>query len=120
MAFTTTIRPHEDSHDLVQDVEHHAAFIGSPKRVISESDWTNTYKPLTNPETESLIYDPFEAGDAAAMDAAGENHIWTEVDWPDAWGAIIPGRHRFDAIGYTITEQPWAESDRDLLVLVEG
>ncbi|MCR5879874.1 hypothetical protein [Phenylobacterium sp. J367] len=104
----------------MREVEQHAAFIEWPKRLISEDGWTVTYRPLTNPDTESLIYDPFEASDAAALEAAGENHIWTEIDWPDAWGAIMPGRHRFDAIGYIITEQPWAESDRDLLVLVEG
>jgi len=92
---------------------------------LTEDQWVEEYKPQVNAihpgqgfgygdgtedpaEDNSCLYGTTPE-EIAALDAAGENRVWTVLDGDDDAIVIASGRHHVNRIGYIITQEPWAQ-----------
>lgn len=89
-------------------------------RVIDEVQWAEAFKPLNNPRTKDLFFDPENPDDAAFLGAVGENRIWTDfdinIDGSEIEFVVMPGRYSVDREGHMVTLVPWTIHQVDLIV----
>jgi len=76
-------------------------------------DWAEKYKPTFN---------PYNAWDDVKFETYGEEFKYvSELDSQFVWTLLdneqlIAGRKIVNAVSYYVTENPWSEEDRDLLI----
>ena len=63
------------------------------------------YKPIINPNTKDIFFDPYEKKDVKIMKKYSINHFWTWLI-PDGKDVISSGYWNFDRNAYVITEIP--------------
>ena len=93
-------------------------------KIISWNDWEETYKPITNPNNldDSFWGSMFETY-GTDLEYLKQHHthnrnLWTLVDNnPNSvYLDVVPGYHLFNRMGYFVTENPWKEEDKYMVV----
>lgn len=89
-------------------------------RAMDQVQWAEAFKPLQNPRTKGLFFDPDHPDDAAFLGAIGESRIWTDfdisIDGSDIEFVVLPGRYEVDRAGHMVTVIPWNIHQVDLIV----
>ena len=77
---------------------------------ITESEWADKYKPMTNHLTnDSISYETY-GDDLEYILLQDDRHVWTEMDGDDGV-YIVNGYHLVNRINYFITNVPWQDGD---------
>ena len=78
--------------------------------IISWSDWEEKYKPTTD-----VMYDLCED---IVHAVPSPNRLWTVVDNnPNSvYLDVLPGHRLFNRLGWFVTEVPWEDKDKDMVV----
>ena len=63
------------------------------------------YKPIINPNTKDIFFDPYEKNDVKIMKKYSINHFWTWLI-PEGKDILSSGYWTIDRNAYVITEKP--------------
>ena len=71
---------------------------------ITEDEFFNNFKPITNPHNGTLVFETFGAEHNFVRNQP-ENTVWTLLDD----NSIVSGYHWANRVGYYVTEVPWTQ-----------
>jgi hypothetical protein len=86
--------------------------------VITWEQWEETYKPVTAPSTNDVMFDYGNEEHVTILKTYSENQMWTVINGEGSYldeGElvsyidIIPGTHWVNRFAYCVTEIPWTD-----------
>jgi len=77
---------------------------------ITESEWSDKYKPMTNHLTNDGISYETYGDELEYILLQDDRHVWTEMDGDDGV-YIVNGYHLVNRISYYLTNVPWQDGE---------